>query len=66
MLAQEVHSFGGNAASFGGAQVRRIALEVEDAARAQDWPTVSTRMGELNQACARLKQEIEKKNLVRA
>jgi len=62
-LAQEVHSFGGNAASFGGAQVRRIALELEDAARTQDWASVADRMVDLREACSRLKLEIGRLNL---
>jgi PAS domain S-box-containing protein len=63
-LAHEAHSFGGNAASFGGAQVRRHALDVENAARAQDWAAVADAMVGLRQACSRLKREIEHLNLL--
>ena len=57
-LAQEAHSFGGNAASFGATQVQCVALEVEDAARAHDWAAVAGRVAALRQACSRLKHEI--------
>ncbi len=63
-LAQDVHSFGGNAASFGGAQVRRIAMELEQAARANDWPTVTKRMTELREACLRLREAVRELNLI--
>ena len=63
-LAQEAHSFGGNAASFGAIQIRRVALELESAARAQNWTAVAERMIELRQACARLKGEIAQLNLL--
>jgi PAS domain S-box-containing protein len=62
-LAQAVHSFGGNAASFGAAQVRRVALELEEAAHAHDWAAVAARMMELRAACARLRKEIAQLNL---
>ena len=62
-LAQEAHSLGGNAASFGAAEVRRIALELEDAALAGDWPGATRQLPELRQACARLKAEIGRLNL---
>jgi PAS domain S-box-containing protein len=57
-LAQEAHSFGGNAVSFGGLQVRRTALELESAAREADWPLVAKRLRLLHSACIRLKQEL--------
>ena len=57
-LAQEAHSFGSSAVSFGGLQVRRIALELEDAARSANWPAVTDRMLALHHACTRLKHQL--------
>ena len=64
MLAHEAHSFGGNAASFGGAQVHRLALELETAALALDWSAAAGRLDELRLACARLKHEMERLSLL--
>jgi len=57
-LAQEAHSFGSNAVSFGGLQVRRVALELENSARAANWPAVADCMITLRTACTRLKHEL--------
>jgi PAS domain S-box-containing protein len=54
-LAPAAHQLGGTAASFGGIEVRRAALAVEHAARADDWPAVAQRLDELRAACARLR-----------
>jgi len=54
-LADEVHSFGGNAASFGGGEVRRVALELERAARVSDWPEAKAGLARLRKACGRLR-----------
>lgn len=62
-LGDEAHAFGGNAASFGGADVRRETLEVEEAARAGDWLEVSARLQLLFTACERLRTEIARRNL---
>lgn len=62
-LGDAVHSFGGNAASFGGAGVRQVALETEQAARAGDWPAVAVLLERLRRACARLRGEIARLNL---
>jgi HPt (histidine-containing phosphotransfer) domain-containing protein len=59
-LAQEAHSFGGSAVSFGGLQVRRIALEVESAARASDWAGVTKLLAALREACGRLRVELSR------
>ena len=62
-LGNEAHSFGGNAASFGGRQVRHVALELEQAARAGDWPGVSVLLVRLREACGRLRTELVRLNL---
>ena len=63
-LAQEAHSFGGNAVSFGGMQVRRVALELEDAARTEDWPLAEKRLLQLREASLRLKSELSQLSYV--
>jgi CheY-like chemotaxis protein/HPt (histidine-containing phosphotransfer) domain-containing protein len=63
-LATLAHAFGGEAASFGGAAVRQVALEVESAAEAQDWAEVETRVRELEKACDRLRAEIDRLGLL--
>jgi PAS domain S-box-containing protein len=62
-LAEEAHSFGGNAASFGAAQVQEAALELERVARNDDWPEVTKQLGRLRDACAILRAEIARLNL---
>ena len=62
-LGDEAHSLGGNAASFGGVQVRRAALELERVARAGDWPGVSVQLVSLREACERLRAEVARLNL---
>jgi HPt (histidine-containing phosphotransfer) domain-containing protein len=62
-LADEAHSFGGNAASFGGSQVRRIALELEETARAGKWPEAHVQLNHLRAACARLRQEVKRRHV---
>ncbi|MEO6244180.1 MAG: PAS domain S-box protein [Opitutaceae bacterium] len=61
-LSDAAHSFGGNAAVFGGMQVRRVALDLENAARAGEWPAVSAGLAELRAACARLRAELARRN----
>ena len=65
-LADEAHSFGGNAASFGGSQVRRIALKLEETARAGKWPDAQVQLNHLRAACARLRQEIKRRHIAPA
>ena len=52
--AQAVHSFGGNAAAFGAVQVQRASVQVENAARANDWPDIEFRVTKLWLTCSRL------------
>ncbi|MCX6956099.1 MAG: PAS domain S-box protein [Verrucomicrobia bacterium] len=63
-LGDEAHRFGGNAATFGGIQVRRLALELERMARAGDWNMVDLRLAELRAACGRLRSEVARRRLV--
>jgi len=56
-LADDAHNLAGNAASFGGVEVRRIALELERAACASDWPAVDAELTRLRLACGRLRAE---------
>ena len=65
-LGDEVHSFAGNAASFGGTQVQRVALQLERAARAEDWQGVAVTWAQLEQACAHLRIEVAKRGLVQS
>ncbi len=58
--AEQAHGFGGNAASFGGAEVRRVAVDLETAARAGDWPAADACMITLRAACGRLRSELER------
>jgi CheY-like chemotaxis protein/HPt (histidine-containing phosphotransfer) domain-containing protein len=62
-LGDAAHSLGGNAAVFGGMQVRRAALKLEDAARAGAWTAVPAQLAELRAACARLRAELARRNL---
>ena len=64
-LGQQAHSFGGNAASIGGIEVRHIALELEAAALALKWPAVKAHLNELRRACGRLNQGIDRLNLTK-
>jgi HPt (histidine-containing phosphotransfer) domain-containing protein len=63
-LGDEVHSLGGNAASFGGVQVRRLALEVERHARAGDWAAVAVEWERLQLASERLRIEVVQRRLL--
>ena len=63
-LGDEVHSLGGNAASFGGVQVRRLALEVERQARAGAWAAVAVEWERLQQASERLRIEVVQRRLL--
>jgi CheY-like chemotaxis protein len=63
-LAQEAHAFAGNAASFGGMEARRVALELERAAQAGDWTAIEARLADLRAACERLRAEVVRLNLV--
>ncbi|MBI3886462.1 MAG: response regulator [Opitutae bacterium] len=62
-LADEAHAFGGNAAVFGGMQVRRLALELEADARAAAWTGVPARLEALRVASVELKNEIARRKL---
>jgi HPt (histidine-containing phosphotransfer) domain-containing protein len=62
-LGDEAHGLGGNAASFGGKEVRRVSLELEQVARAEDWPGVDVQWTQLRAACERLRNEITRLNL---
>ena len=61
-LADCVHAFGGNAATFGGVEVRNLALDLERAAREADWPQVAAGMTSLREACVRLRSELARMN----
>ena len=63
-LAQEAHAFAGNAASFGGMQVRAAALALERAARSGEVKAIDARLSELRVACGRLRDEIGRLNLL--
>jgi PAS domain S-box-containing protein len=65
-LGDTAHSLSGNAAVFGGMQVRRTALDLEAAARANDWTAVPARLAELRAACTRLREELARRNLASA
>ena len=62
-LGDEVHGFGGNAASFGGLGVRRVALELERMARAGRWAEATREFGRLRDACQRLRAEVTRRRL---
>jgi len=66
LLAEAVHGFGGNAASFGGLEVRQVALDLEDGARAGDWEEVSVQLERLRKACQRLRAEVARRKLTAA
>jgi PAS domain S-box-containing protein len=59
-LGDEAHSLGGNAAAFGGMQVRRESLKLEVAARAGDWPGVARELANLRGAAVRLRAELKR------
>jgi len=63
LLAEEAHSFGGGAATFGGMQVRREALELERVVRAGDWPAANRVWSDLRAAGERLRDEVKRRNL---
>jgi CheY-like chemotaxis protein/HPt (histidine-containing phosphotransfer) domain-containing protein len=63
LLADEAHSFGGSAATFGGMRVRRSALELERVVRVGDWPAALQAWAELERACERLRQEVGRRKL---
>jgi PAS domain S-box-containing protein len=63
LLASAAHSLGGNAACFGGQQVREVALELERAVREGSWPEADRRYRELQRACERLRSEIASRKL---
>jgi CheY-like chemotaxis protein len=65
-LGNTAHSFGGNAACFGGLEVRQVALELEEQVRAGAWPDVDRQYQRLQQACARLRSEIARRQLCRS
>ena len=62
-LADEAHAFGGNAAVFGGVQVKRLALELERQAREEAWTEVGAAMERLAGACESLRGELARLNL---
>ena len=62
-LGDEAHSLGGNAAVFGGMHVRRVARQLEEAARAGEWKAVAGHVAELRAACAHLRAELARRNL---
>ncbi|MCX6956101.1 MAG: response regulator [Verrucomicrobia bacterium] len=63
LLGDEAHGFGGNAATFGGIEVRRVALDLERAARAGDWAAVEVQLAELRAAGGRLRSEVVRRTL---
>ena len=63
-LAQEAHGFAGNAASFGGIEVRQVALELESAARDGNWPETGKRFTALREACVRLRVALRRAELI--
>ena len=62
-LAAAAHSFGGDAATLGGSEVRRVALDLECLARGEDWTAASRRRDELRTACARLRVALSRLKL---
>jgi len=62
-LADAAHALGGNAAAFGGVEVRRAALALEAAARVDGWPEVAVQLPHLRAACARLRHEVARLNV---
>jgi PAS domain S-box-containing protein len=61
-LAEEAHAFGSNAAALGAVGVRHVALQLEAAARAADWPAAATRSA-LAGACAQLRDALKQLNV---
>jgi HPt (histidine-containing phosphotransfer) domain-containing protein len=57
--AAEAHSLGGNAASFGGAEVRSVALDIEYCIRAGKWTDAEHRLVDLELACHRLREAVK-------
>ncbi len=62
--AAVAHNLGGNAASLGGVGVRRAALDLERAVRAQEWNDAAVRLETLQAACAQLRQVLGQRGLV--
>jgi CheY-like chemotaxis protein len=62
-FAEEMHGFGGNAASFGAVAIRRVALRAEDAARRGDWAEADAQMTTLRGECARLRAALQRMGL---
>ncbi len=57
--AAELHAFGGNAAAFGGIEVRRLALAMEVAVRAGEWTTTTQQLPQLRAASERLRAAVQ-------
>ncbi len=62
-LADEAHAFAGNAAVFGGLEVKRLALELERVARAEAWTEAAAALVRLEGACESLRGELARLNL---
>jgi CheY-like chemotaxis protein len=62
-LGNLAHSFGGNAACFGGLEVRQVALKLEEVVRTEAWPEAAQQYARLQQACGRLKAELVRRQL---
>ncbi|PTX95509.1 PAS domain S-box protein [Opitutus sp. ER46] len=62
-VAAEAHSFGGGAVVFGGIGVRRASLELEAAARAEDWGQAEDRLARLNAAAEQLRAALRQRGL---
>jgi CheY-like chemotaxis protein len=62
-LAQAAHRFGNGAAALGGMEVRRVALDLERAARVGAWSAVADQLGSLVLACARLRAELKRRGM---
>ncbi len=62
-FADEMHGFGGNAASFGAVAIRRVALRAEEAARRGDWADADAQAKELLAECERLRAAVQRMGL---
>jgi len=62
-LAEEAHAFGSNAAALGAVGVRQVALQLEAAARAADWPAAAAAALDLTGACAQLRDALQRLNV---
>jgi HPt (histidine-containing phosphotransfer) domain-containing protein len=62
-LAEEAHAFGSNAAALGAVEVRRVALQLEAAARAADWPAAADARLDLARACEQLREALKRLNV---